>query len=226
MLYNQLMLYKNPDYERLMTGVALADTESLKAFVDLSTKVSTDIEKNAYESAPISTFCFNPNTGEFSASLSRKLATEQKRVKGFANAISRWNNPKSVLDVGCGSTLLLGLIALTNFPKAEIFAVELSSTATQCAIALVEELGVENRVTIINGDYLQDEIDLPAIECAVTETFTSGLMAEPGPRIVRKLAREGIRTITPCLAEVRLEKSKIGQKYFPTNTLATRTIDL
>lgn len=126
------------------------------------------------------------------------------RLHGFIHAIKRWPEQQGVLDVGSGAFPILALAAAVYHPHADVVAVEIDAKAALAATKMTELFGLSNRLAVINTDFADYAIDRNTT-AAVTETFDAGLQAEPGPKIIGILGKEGIQTITPSAAVLLLQ---------------------
>lgn len=141
--------------------------------------------------------------GKLATSQSLKLLTETPRMEGFISAIKRWPTQEHALDVGTGPFPIFALATALYHPKAAITAVEMNSHAAEAAAKITQLFGLADRIRVVHADIAEYPID-PNTTAAVTETFNSGLQAEPGPKIVRLLHNAGIPRITPSKANLRL----------------------
>ncbi len=153
---------------------------------------------------PVSPSITDLSHGKFSAGTSLSLTQQVPRIRGFVNAIRRWDkSEEGILDVGTGAFPIMALAAAQFHPKAEVTAVEIDGVAAEVASDIVSLFGLQDRITVINEDVANFAID-PNTSAAVTETFHGGLVMEPGPKIVRMLAESGVEMITPSFASVKL----------------------
>lgn len=124
--------------------------------------------------------------GEFSPHDSADLLHGIPRLRGFLRAIHRTKGIRTAIDAGCGASAILAVAIAVAHPKSEIHAYELNLEAHQCAQTITMLLGLAGRITVCHADVTK--VELPAVDLAVTETFSSGLLNELG------------HTITPILA--------------------------
>ena len=72
-------------------------------------------------------------------------------MKSFISEIVAGKNPMRVLDIGCGSGILLKTIFSVN-PNATGLGIDVDSQAAGQAIRNIKKWGIEDRFEIINGD--------------------------------------------------------------------------
>lgn len=99
---------------------------------------------------------------------------ETRRAKGetytppavmneMLDAAAREISPQTVVDCGCGSGRF-ALVCARRFPQARVIAVEASGDAALFARANVHALGLENRIEVLEEDFLADRLtaELPS----------------------------------------------------------------
>jgi SAM-dependent methyltransferase len=147
--------------------------------------------------------------GHFSADSALKFLQNTNRLKGFIGAIQEWDEPESVIDVGCGPFPVLALAAAALHKTAEVTAVEINSESASRAADVVDMFGLSDRVNVVNTDIANHKIDANT-SAAVTETFNAALALEPGPQIVRLLYAAGVPVITPSRAKLRFDAGNLN----------------
>jgi hypothetical protein len=166
---------------RLTRGMEAGDAAANEAYFELCEQVI--IGQDGHETAKDASL----PRWEFPAANSALLVRNRARVRGFLQAITRAPQASTIIDAGCGSSVLLAAGAANAHPRAEIIAYEINPVAAQCARAMVDLLGLSDRICVETADIFT--ADLPEVDLAVTETFASGLTVEPGTKIAAALAR-------------------------------------
>jgi hypothetical protein len=142
-----------------------------------------------------------PTDGIFKAGASARLVHGGDRVRGFLRAIARAPQAETIIDAGTGSSALLAIGAALSHPKAEVIAYEANPYAARCAAEIVRICGLADRINVESANVLDPAVGLPDVDLAVTETFGSALLYEPGPQIAARLAQHA-EEILPASATV------------------------
>lgn len=93
-----------------------------------------------------------------------------------------------VVDAGCGPFALFGLIAACTNPRVSVTCIEIDPLSATVAQSFIEQLGLNDRVTIINGDATHLVLDRKA-HLIISETMNSALQDEPLCAIIRNLQK-------------------------------------
>lgn len=118
----------------------------------------------------------------------------QSYVKWFGDRIASAlpaNIPMRILDVGCGDGSLLVHLA-TALPQASLVGVDISSVNASKAAQHVAERGLQNRVSVLQSDFL--ELDAGLFDAVVAFTalqFLHGSTAQIAGILARALKRGG-----------------------------------
>lgn len=181
--------------DELVTGLQNQEIRAGNTAYDLATSL---FDINGYRNYP-SYAESELSYGIMSPTSSLGLVKGHTRLNGFINAIERWPQQEGVIDVGCGVFPVLALASAIYHPAAEITAVEINPDSAQVAEKIVDMFGLSKRLHVVNADIATHMPDANTT-AAVTETFNSALVTEPGPKIVQLLHNMGIPTITPSSA--------------------------
>jgi predicted RNA methylase len=105
------------------------------------------------------------------------------------------DKPIRVLEAGCGGIPILAISAALANPRVRVTCLELDTYAAAMAQEMVASLGLQEQITIIQGDATRHEFPKDTtFDLIISETFDAALQAEPIHAIMRHLkryAREG-----------------------------------
>ena len=152
---------------------------------------------------------------------------DQVRTKRFlesvAMSIDKLAESKDqihVVDAGCGAIPIFSIYAAMRSDKVHVTAIELNPNSLQIAQRLVNKLGLQNRITLVQGDATSYQPTEP-IDLLVSETMHSGLTQEKivpiMNNLVPKLNSDGI--VLPGAVKVKIGLASI-QTYDQANEMA------
>lgn len=122
------------------------------------------------------------------------MLNDDVRNKFYHDAINQNCAGKRVIDAGCG-TGFLSIIAAKAGAK-HVLAVEKDSARSALAKDIIDELGLADRITVVNADFL--DVDHKADIC-VTETIGGFFFEEGIKRIARHANKIGCQLIPNTL---------------------------
>ncbi len=88
------------------------------------------------------------------------LANDERRNQSYRIALQRTVPGKIVLDIGTGKEAILARLALEAGAR-KVYAIEMGDEAYAQAVAHIQQLGLEDKITIVHGDATQ--VDLPEL---------------------------------------------------------------
>jgi predicted RNA methylase len=94
-----------------------------------------------------------------------------------------------VFDAGCGAVPIFSIYAAMRSDKVKVTAVELNPNSYKIAQQLINKLGLQGRINLVQADATKIKPDEP-IDLLVSETMHSGLTQEMMVPIMRNLAPE------------------------------------
>jgi len=92
------------------------------------------------------------------------LANDERRNDSYRIALQRTVPGKIVLDIGTGKEAILARLAL-EAGASKVYAIEMGDEAFAQAVAYIQHLGLDDKITIIHGDATQVEIPELADVC-------------------------------------------------------------
>jgi amino acid adenylation domain-containing protein len=111
-----------------------------------------------------------PSIGEYfiyDELLYHVMTADRVRTRAYRSAIERTVRGKRVVDIGTGADLALARICLDAGAK-HVYAIEMLDSAYESASRLARELGIEDRLTLIQGD--AQKVELPEhVDVCVSE---------------------------------------------------------
>lgn len=93
------------------------------------------------------------------------------------------------IDAGAGPLAFLSVMAALQSQRVRGIALEGNPLSVACASLVVERLGLQNQVHIVQTDARTFKSDRP-IDLFLTETFDAGLFEEWGPEILRNFSEQ------------------------------------
>ncbi|MFN0055393.1 MAG: amino acid adenylation domain-containing protein [Planctomycetales bacterium] len=165
---------------------------------------------------------FWPSLGEYQIYdpfLYHLMTRETVRNARYQEAIDRHVRGKVVLDIGTGQDAILAQFCAAAGAR-HVYAVEVLEDAAARAAALVERLGLSDRITVIHGDALS--IQLPEPADVSTQALIGNLGSSDGVISIlndaRRHLREGAlaipRRCVTQMAAVRLPEALATQAGF------------
>ena len=109
------------------------------------------------------------------------MSADEVRVASYRRAFERYVRDKVVLDIGTGKDALLARLCAAAGAR-KVYAVEVLEDACSAARTLIEELGLTDRIVVIQGDMQNIELPEPIEVC------TQGIVGNIG-------SSDGIATI-------------------------------
>jgi O-methyltransferase. len=79
------------------------------------------------------------------------LANDERRNDSYRIALQRTVPGKIVLDIGTGKEAILARLAL-EAGASKVYAIEMGDEAFAQAVAYIQHLGLDDKITIIHGD--------------------------------------------------------------------------
>ncbi|MCB0333542.1 MAG: hypothetical protein KDD55_08585 [Bdellovibrionales bacterium] len=119
--------------------------------------------------------------------------------------------PLYAVDAGCGPFALLSLALALENDRVQVLAIEGNPASVARATALVNHLGLSDRIHIYQEDCTTCELPV-APDLLVTETFDNGLLKEKGVQILENLAPQVApgAAILPCEVAVECSLSSMS----------------
>lgn len=116
---------------------------------------------------------------------------DQERTNAFRDAINEVVRPGDhVLEIGAGSGILSLFACAAG--AAKVTAVEIDPALAELVRATARENGVDDRLTVINGD--GQDVDLPAADVVIAELMDTGLLDELQVPVMNSLVERGVIT--------------------------------
>jgi tRNA A58 N-methylase Trm61 len=153
-----------------------------------------------------------------------KCLYDQVRTKRFLESVAisvdkltQTKDRVHVVDAGCGAVPIFSIYAAMRSDKVHVTAIELNPNSFQIAQGLIKKLGLQDRITLIQGDATSYQPTEP-IDLLVSETMHSGLTQEKivpiMHNLVPRLNDDGI--VLPEAVTVKVGLAPI-QTYAETN---------
>jgi acyl-CoA synthetase (AMP-forming)/AMP-acid ligase II/3-oxoacyl-(acyl-carrier-protein) synthase/acyl carrier protein len=92
------------------------------------------------------------------------LASDERRNQSYRKAIDRLVKGKTVVDVGTGTEAILARIC-AEAGAHRVYAVELGEEACRAAARRVKSLGLDDQITVLQGDVRRIELPEPVDVC-------------------------------------------------------------
>ncbi len=151
------------------------------------------------------------------------MTSDERRNEAYRKAIAAAVRDKVVVDIGTGKDAILSRICVEEGAR-HVYALDLMPETVRRARAKVTELGLDDRITVIEGD--ARSVELPELaDVSVSELVGPIGGAEGAARLsndTRRLLREGA-TIVPersitRIAAVSLSDELLSSPAFPRST--------
>lgn len=167
----------NPSHPRYLGG-----------YVQLGTRFATDDYRYALDAFRTgATSPFQGRSEEFAKVVAEAIAgvnvmVARKILPGLRSVAEKMNAGGSLLEVGCGTGNLQIQIAKA-FPVARCAGIDIDPTGIQCARSAVRQAGLEDRITIIEGN-MADSVQPESFDVVVMVEVLHEISPEIRPRVV------------------------------------------
>ncbi len=99
------------------------------------------------------------------------MTTDEVRTSAYREALASRVRGKTVVDVGTGRDVLLARLALEAGAE-RVYAIEVLDEPYQAGRALLQRLGLDDRIHLVQGDVLDPELELPElVDVCVSEVI-------------------------------------------------------
>ncbi|HZG43168.1 MAG TPA: phosphopantetheine-binding protein, partial [Longimicrobium sp.] len=107
-----------------------------------------------------------PSHGEsfYDEALYRAMAEDHVRNRGYLEALRRVAAERVVVDVGTGAQAVLARLAVEAGAR-KVYAVEMREESCRLARSLVQSLGLDDRIVVVQGTAAEVELPEPADVC-------------------------------------------------------------